>query len=128
MARLLVAQVGATAVFASGRDFAEPVQQEVRQELLDRLRATLAAHNVAQLIFDDFHLALTRSHGFRLQAQLASLLIDSREGADIGALFLARWAGPIDIPGRGSPLISRCAHAELPTWDSTDLVSRVVNC
>ena len=84
----------------------------------------MAAHNVAQLIFDDFHLALTRSHGFRLQAQLASLLIDSREGADMRALFLARWAGPIDIPGRGDPFISRWPLPELPTWDSTDLVWR----
>ena len=121
LANGLAVRIGPTAVVVSGKDFTEQQQVEARERLLRDVRATVESHGMAQLIFDDFHIALGRSDGQRLQATLVSLLIDSRQSADIGALFLARWSGPIHLPGRGSPLITRCERVNLPASGQVDL-------
>lgn len=113
--------LGASVTIAHGRHFSERNQDELRDSLVRELKEGVAERGSAQLVFDDFDRALRRSRGARLQAQLQSVLIDSPEGRDIGAIFFSRQLSRVHLPVRGSPLVSRLDPAELPPWGADDL-------
>jgi hypothetical protein len=119
----LVRLFGATAVADSGRAYSEAAQSSRRETLLSSITNTVDSFGSAQVVFDDYHLALRRSQGGRLQSTLVSTLIDGEYSRDIGAIFFSRFAGPIHIDGRGSPLISRCEILQLPRWNENDLLN-----
>lgn len=117
----LVGSLGATALLVRGREFTEQNQADLRGKLVAQLKALVAERGSAQLVFDDYHRALARSQGARLQAQLYAVLVDSPEARDIGAVFLARQLTSVHLDVRGSPLASRLEPAALPEWDERDM-------
>ncbi|MEU8657763.1 AAA family ATPase [Actinoplanes philippinensis] len=122
LAQALFNEFQETAVFVAGREFTENNQADLIQAIIEELKQKAESAGISQLIFDDYGAALRRSHGGRLQSQLYGLLVDSEYSRDIGAVFFSRWQGPIHIPLRGSPLISRARFFALPTFDSADLI------
>lgn len=113
--------LGETATLVRGREFTEKNQAGLRGDIVQELKDHVARFGCAQLIFDDYHRALARSQGGRLQAQLYSALVDSPEARDIGSIFFARQMTPVHLSVRGSPLASRLDPATLPEWDQRDL-------
>ncbi len=116
---LLTDILGSSAVLVDGNDFTEVRQSDERRRLEERLAQALQDHGSAQLIFDGYDRALARSQGGRLQARLSSLLIDSPDARDIGALFTARCSSVVHRDGAGSPLMSRVTPV-LPPRDRPD--------
>lgn len=120
-AESLARSLPTTAILVRGREFSEQNQADLRGELVTRLKTLVEEHGSAQLVFDDYHRALARSQGARLQAQLHAVLVDSAEARDIGAIFFARQMTPIHLEVRGSPLASRLESIALPEWEVRDL-------
>lgn len=116
LASELKKELGDSAVYVHGKQFSKADQPN----LIQTIRSTVRNQRTAQLIFDDYHAALA-SRGKTLQTQLYNLLIDADIAYDIGAVFLSRQIPQVDLPGRGSPLISRFDHHSLPEWTSEDL-------
>jgi len=121
LADAVCALLGDSAIRVEGRAFTEQNQVTVREGLMSKASEAVDRHGFGQIIFDDYHLALRRSQGRSLQNSLVSLLVDGEKSRDLGALLFSRFAGPIHIDGRGSPLISRCDFVTLPAWSNEDL-------
>lgn len=114
-------RLGGTASLVQGAAFTEANQLTLRETMRDSVLKAAEATGNAQLIFDDYHRALKRTQGQRLQANLVALLIDGAHARDIGAILFTRCSTPIHLPGRGSPLVSRCSFLAMPRWTTDDL-------
>lgn len=120
-AERILAGLGETGILAEGRHYSEDNQAALRANIIERLKDCVKQRGSAQLVFDDYHKALSRSQGARLQAQLHAVLVDAPEARDIGAIFFARQITPVHLDVRGSPLVSRLEPAALPEWVDSDL-------
>lgn len=117
-----VAQMlGQTCIQVDGKSFTEANQEELRDRLISDVTRSVEKYGSAQLIFDNYHAALKRTKGGRLQAALVALLIDGQLARDVGALLLARLSGRIHLDTNGSPLLSRSAAWALPRIIESDL-------
>lgn len=121
LSQLISDYLGESAIYVDGSTFTEANQDDERDALIAMLQKTVNAHGLAQLVFDNYHSALKRTKGGRLQASLVALLVDGAQARDIGALFFARLIGPIHLDTRGSPLISRSLAWPLPRIHQDDL-------
>jgi len=121
LAAALAELLGDSAVPVDGRAFVEANQSQEADRMFDSLAGRASSIGNAQLIFDNYDRALKRSMGGRLQSRLVSMLIDGPQSTDLGAIFFSRYAGPIHIDGRGSPLISRSEMAFLPRCSVPDV-------
>jgi hypothetical protein len=108
--------LGESAVLIRGRDYVEESQERLAQNLRTELVSRVESHGSAQLIFDDYHVALGRSRGARLQSLLVALLVDGEYSRDIGALLFTRQASIAHLHTAGSPLVGRFDELDLPTW------------
>lgn len=112
----VAAALGESAVLVHGRDYVEESQEQLARILRTELVSRVETHGSAQLIFDDYHVALSRSRGARLQSLLVALLVDGEYSRDIGALLLTRQASIAHLHTAGSPLVGRFDEVDLPTW------------
>lgn len=127
LAQRLEEALGGSAVRVDGLDFTESSQMSQRESIEARLLSTIQSHGSAQLIFDSYDRALSRSQGARLQTWLSSRLIDSDYAQDVGALFTARCSTEIHRPGAGSPLMSRVTPIDPPLIDPMPAVGDDLN-
>jgi len=107
--------LGDSAVVVDGATFTEANQGERRDAIELGLQRAIEAHGSAQLIFDSYDRAISRSQGARLQTWLSSRIIDGQHARDIGALFTARCSTEVHRAGAGSPLISRVTPVDPPS-------------
>ncbi|WP_420898575.1 hypothetical protein [Cryobacterium algoritolerans] len=121
LAEAVRTRLGGTAFLVQGGTFTEENQLTLRENMRDSILKAVETTGNAQLVFDDYHRALKRTQGQRLQANLVALLIDGAQARDIGAILFARCSTPIHLPGRGSPLVSRCSFLWMPRWATDDL-------
>jgi energy-coupling factor transporter ATP-binding protein EcfA2 len=121
LAQAVASTLQETALTVRGRNFEEGNQATLRETIISDLDDRLQEHRSVQLIFDDYHLALRRTQGKRLQARLVARLIDSPLAQDTGALFLARQSSVLHLPMRGSPLVSRLQVVQQPRWSAADI-------
>jgi len=112
--RLVMDELGKTAVFVDGSTFTEESQAKERDQIEARLLRTVDEHGSAQLLFDSYDRAISRSQGARLQTWLTSRLVDGNYSQDFGALFTARCSTEVHRAGAGSPLMSRVTPINPP--------------
>lgn len=117
--------LGESAVLVDGRSFTESNQSAMRTQLQADLLQRLELHGSAQLIFDSYDHAISKTQGARLQNWLTSFLIDGEHARDTGALFLARSSTHVQKPGAGSPLMSRVTPVDPPAWPETQTTDKV---
>lgn len=114
-------ELSETSYVVSGRDFTEKSQRTQIDEIRDKILSLREEHGYAQLLFDDYPHGLRRSLGPQLQRMLLHLLIDGPGARDIGALLTGRWARAMHLRVRGSPVVARALHRQLPELSADDL-------
>jgi hypothetical protein len=99
--------LGETSIRVDGINFPEGDQKLIREALRKKIIETVERHGSAQLIFDNYNVAVNRNQGKLLDVMLNGVLIDHEVSREVGALFTARCSVRLDHRGAGSPLMSR---------------------
>jgi len=127
VAEALVAELGDSAVLVRGKEFTDENETIRRNRLSSTMHKLVERQGSAQLVFDDYHLALARSSGIALQRRLVHDLIDAEDSRDIGGIFFSRLTPKVHLAAPGSPLVSRLEPLRLPIWDEEDLTALDLN-